>query len=60
MALVGKTFAYRTMPDVHVKLTAIKNDNGIQRFKYMILDAHLATRWLDQDRFNAWFMEVAQ
>ena len=60
MGLLGSTFAYRTMPDVHVKLTEIKREGGIQRFKYMILDAHLATRWLDQDRFNAWFMRVIE
>jgi hypothetical protein len=60
MSLIGSTFAYRVMPDVHVKLTAIKREDGVQRFKYMVLDAHLATRWLDQDRFNAWFMVVKQ
>tara|TARA_R110001632_G_scaffold86915_1_gene189306 strand:- start:354 stop:521 length:168 start_codon:yes stop_codon:yes gene_type:complete len=51
-------FAFRVMPDVHVQIIQTDKTGSTWRFKYMVLDGNLATRWLDQDSFNARFMKV--
>ena len=59
MSIIGKIYAYRVMPDIHIKLIEVEPQLGTPSiFKYIHLNSTFKNN-LDQDRFNAKFIEVS-
>ena len=58
MSLVGMTFRYRALPDVQVQITKVEYLDFYSVFHYVHLDKTRREAKLDQDRFNAQFIEV--
>ena len=58
MSLVGMTFRYRALPDVQVQITKVEHRDFHSVFHYVHLDKTRLEAKLDQDRFNAQFIEV--
>ena len=58
MSIIGKIYAYRVMPDIHIRLTHVEMQLGYPSlFKYIHLNSSFK-KSMDQDRFNAKFVEV--
>ena len=58
MSIIGKIYAYRVMPDIHIQLIEVDPKFGTPSvFKYIHLNSSFK-KSLDQDRFNAKFMAV--
>tara|TARA_R110002153_G_scaffold3864_6_gene18476 strand:- start:2345 stop:2527 length:183 start_codon:yes stop_codon:yes gene_type:complete len=58
MSIIGKIYAYRVMPDIHIQLIEVDSQLGTPSvFKYIHLNSSFK-KSLDQDRFNAKFMVV--
>jgi len=58
MSIIGKIYAYRVMPDIHIQLIEVDSQLGTPSvFKYIHLNSSFK-KSLDQDRFNAKFMAV--
>lgn len=59
MSLVGMRFEYKALPGVVVEIVEVKNEKFCSYFYYRRIDGGPRRKVkLDQDRFNAQFIEV--